>query len=465
MIPPIRTGAVGGVTAVGYDEAIAYLESCMRGRGEAPGDRVAAGEARMQAMRDLMAALGDPQAAFPAVHVGGTSGKGSTSVLLAAALQACGYRTGLHTTPYLQHATEKLVVNGAPIAPEGLAALVADLRAALADKPGLDRRASFVQRWTALVFMYFARQGVDLGVVEVSLGGRYDATNVVRPVVSVITNVGHDHLEALGPTIADVAWHKAGILKPGVPAVTAADLPEAVAVVEREAAVAAAPLWRVGRDVQVEGVRCDAAGTHLHVHTPARTWADVHLQLVGPHQAVNAATALAALDLLADQGFAVAPEAVLRALATATVPGRFELVQRDPLVVLDGAHNPEKAASLAAALRAAYPRQRVTFVLAVGASKQLPHILDPLLPLAASVVCTEASVTGKPAVPAHRLADAVRGRGVAAGAEPDTAAAVEAALALAGSEGLVCVTGSLYLVGMVRGRWRPGVDLVPAGAT
>jgi len=442
---------------VTYAEAIAYLESFIRGRGEPPADRDAAGRARMTVMRDMMAALGDPQARFRSVHLGGTSGKGSTSSLIAAALQASGHRTGLHTTPYLQDATEKLVVDGRPATHVEVAALVNQLRATLRTLPDLDHQATFVQRWTALVFQYFAQHQVDFGVVEVSLGGRYDATNVLIPAVSVITNVGHDHLETLGPTLADVAWHKAGILKPGVPAVTTAT-GEALDIITREAATVGAPLWALGRHLHLTGVGCDEAGTSLRVDTPAGSWPKVELRLVGPHQALNAAAAIGGLDALRVTGVAIDQEAARWALAQVTVPGRFEMVQGNPTLVLDGAHNPEKAASLAEALGTAFPGRKATLVLAVGGSKELDGMLAALRPAMGQVVCTEASVPAKPAMPAERLAAAVRALGVPAIVEPDPELAVERAWAEAGPHGLVCVTGSMYLVGKVRGRWRPAAS-------
>ncbi len=441
-------------SADAYRQALAYLESFIHGRGDPPADRDAAGRARMAVMRELVQALRDPQDQFRSVHVGGTSGKGSTSVLIAAGLQASGHRTGLHTTPYLQDATEKLVIEGRQASQAEVVALVDRLRHALVGLPELDQRATFVQRWTALVFLYFAHQAVDIGVIEVSLGGRYDATNVLTPAVSVITNIGHDHLEALGPTLADVAWHKAGILKPGVPGVTAAT-GEALAVIEREAAAVGAPLWVVGRDVRLSDVRCTSVGTTLRVDTPTGAWPTVRLSLLGPHQAVNAATAIAALDALQLAGVAIDQEAAGAALAAATVPGRFEVVQTNPTIVLDGAHNPEKAASLTAALQATFPGRQITLVLGVGASKDLPDILTALRPVLAHVVCTEVSVIAKPAVAAEALARAVRGVGIPADAVPDPHAAVGRACDVAGRGGLVCVTGSMYLVGAVRGRWHP----------
>lgn len=442
-----------------YREAVAYLETYIRGTTEAPLDRDATGRERMAAMRRLMAALGDPHLAYRTVHVTGTAGKGSTSALMAGVLQAAGHRTGLHTTPYLQEAVEKVQVEGRPIAADTLASVIADLRTLLTARPDLAAEATFVHLWTAVTFEALRRYDVEVAVIEASAGGRYDATNVVQPEVAVITNVGHDHLTFLGPTLADVAYHKAGIIKPGVPAVTAALHPDALPVMEREAAMAGAPLWRLNHEIRLQVHTVDATGSRFAVDTPAASHPDLHTGMLGPHQAVNAALAVAACDLLAVRGIAIPDEALRQGIATARFPGRFELVQQTPTVVLDGAHNPEKAESLAAALRAVYPGRQVTFVLGVGASKDLPGVLQHLLPLADHVVCTEASATAKPAVTAATLAAAVRTAGISAAAEPDPHAAVAAGIERTGGDGIVCVTGSLYLVGAVRGRWHPTAEL------
>jgi len=443
-----------------YGSAIAYLESFVRASSTPPPNRAAWGNTRMATMQALMETLSHPEAGLRSVHVGGTAGKGSTSTLIAAVLQAAGHRTGLHTSPYLQEAVEKVQIDGRPIAPTALTALVERLRTTLMDHPALAADVTFIQLWTAIALQAFAVAHVDYAVVEVSLGGRYDATNVLRPEVAVITNVGHDHLNALGPTLADVAHHKAGILKPGVPAVTATNDPSALAVIRAEANAVGAPLWVVGEDVRLTVTSSDVTGTTFDVTTPAARRKGLRIRLAGPHQATNAACAAATADLLRERGATVSDDALRTGLATATLPGRFEVVQQRPTVVLDGAHNREKAESLRDTLRAAYPNRPVVLVLGVGASKDLDAVLDALLPRTQHVVATQASVLAKPAVPATVLAEAVRRRDTVATAEPDPMAAVAAAIALAGPDGLVCVTGSLYLVGAVRNRWFPAERLL-----
>jgi len=211
------------VIALDYPQAISLLDSLITGRAEVPY------EARHESMGRLLAAMGNPQKEFRAIHVAGTSGKGSTCAFLDAMCRAAGLQTGLHTTPYLQSPLEKIQVNGMPIAPGDLAALVEDLPR--------DPKPTYVQAWTALTFAWFARQQVDVAVIEASLGGRFDATNHLCPTATVVTNVHLDHTASLGPTHREIAWHKAGIAKPAVPMVTGAQHPDALEVIEAECRV------------------------------------------------------------------------------------------------------------------------------------------------------------------------------------------------------------------------------------
>lgn len=463
-LAPRPTAPSATATLTRYRAAVDYLESFITGNTEPPADRDAAGKARMATMAALLDALGNPQRAFRSVHVTGTSGKGSTSTLIASVLQAAGIRTGLHTTPYLQEPVEKVLVDGCPVSPGALADGVETLRDALAGQPALAAQVSFVQLWTALTFLLFARAGVEMAVVEASLGGRYDATNVLQPEVAVITNVGHDHLSVLGPTLADVAYHKAGIIKAGTPTVTACDGPDTLPIIVRTADEQAATLWVLGRDLELTVRRVDQAGCGLDLATPTGTYRNLHIGMLGRHQAVNAATAVATIEWLRRRGVDVPDRALRDGLAAARFPGRFEVVQRDPLVLLDGAHNREKAQSLRAALDEVFPNRPITFLLGVGASKEAAEVVDALLPVAGHIVCTEAPVIAKAAVPAHRLASLVHERGVSVAVEPDPQAAVEAAIQRATRDGLVCVTGSLYLVGAVRARWHPPAALLEADA-
>ena len=428
---------------------------------------------RVATMRALMEELAHPQRAFASVHVGGTSGKGSVSVFIASVLQAAGYRIGLHTTPYLQSPREKYVVDGHPISQHDFAGVVDELRPALAAVarrfPGWE--PAYVQVSTALAFQYFARQRVDIAVIEVSVGGRFDFTNVLEPKVSVITNVGLDHVSTLGPEIEGIAWHKAGIIKPATPVVSGVTHPAAAAVIADEVVHARAPLRRLGIDFLCEAPETGLTGARFDWNRPGGTaYRDLAISMPGEHQVANAALAIAALDVLESRGYPISEPAIRAGLRDATIPGRFEVVQGGPTVVLDGAHNREKASTLRAALAQFFSGRSLTLVLGVGAAKDARAIAETLVPSADRVICTEAPVRGKPAVPADELARLVATLGGCAEVCPDPSAAVERALACAPSAGVVCVAGSLYLVGHVRDRWFPNPDLcdpavVPAGAT
>lgn len=507
-----------------YHAAIAFTETLIGPSPRSGGfrtraEQIALGEQRLARTRRLLGLLDHPERGYPILHVGGTSGKGSTATMLGGMLRAAGYRTGVHTSPYLQSPVEKIEVGGAFISPGAFAALVDACRPAIERMAGETWGApTYTELWAALPLLHFARERVDVAVIEVSAGGRFDSTNVVVPVVSVITTVGYDHMQSLGSHITDIAWHKAGIIKPGVPAVTGVHQPEAMAVLEAEAAQQSAPLRVLaeGRDYVVDEVRLDGTTFQLRAPGPsgpgceatapspcppgrsegsppslprrpisipsrdtaeeilrcarednraqvaggaalgetARRGAGYRVGLLGHHQASNAALALAALDA---SGFVVPPGARRAGLASVRIAGRLETIQEPdgtrPRVVLDGAHNGEKAAVLAAALRDLFPATRVVMVLGVIQGKMLHHVVEPLAPLASHVVATECGIPGKPATPATELASVVESMGVPVSVEPYPEAALRRALRLAGPRGLVCVTGSLYLVGRARERW------------
>ncbi len=400
-------------------------------------------ERRLARLRAFLAFLGNPHQQFPVVHVGGTSGKGSTATAIAAVLTAAGYRTGLHLSPYLQVATEKLQLNGRLIAPDTFADLVTEILAA-ADAWSLrsGERLSYGEAWFALLATYFAAERVDMAVIEVGAGGRFDLTNVVYPVVSVITSVGLDHMDTLGPTIREIAWHKAGIIKPGAPVVTPVHDPEALDPILSEARLTGSEVIHV--------VPTDQAPS------PG---------MASAFQQANAATAVATIRALTRQGFAVPDPAIADGLASAHLPGRLETVQEAPRVILDGAHNAQKAAALAAALPAVQTQQRpMILVLGVLESKDNQAILAPLLPHAAELILTRPRVYAKPGRDPQTLAAAARNAGFAGSMmvvdEPEEAIAVALERAAAPASATILVTGSLYLVGNVRARWYSDEEIV-----
>lgn len=417
--------------------AAGFLEKLQR-FGEKPG---------LERIQFLLDALGNPERAFPAVHVAGTNGKGSTSAMVAAMLRAAGRRVGLFTSPHLVRYNERIALDGRPVANELFEWALERLRPwvdAAAQSP-VGQPTEF-EVGTAAAMVCFAEAGVDVAVVEVGLGGRLDSTNVVQPVVSVITPLGLDHTSRLGGTLSRIAWEKAGIIRPGVPVVCAPQPGEAQDVITRVAAEQGAPVLAAGRDYDVALVRSDADGTVFDVRRGDRWLRGLRTRLLGPHQAVNGAVAaIAGLTL------GLSEEAVRRGLEMVVWPGRLEVVAEGPLVVLDGAHNAEGVRALAAALRTVFPGQRPVFVLGVLQEKPVEAMLRELLPLGRAAVFTAPNSSRTPPVAPEQLARLAAGLIDPIVVEPDAAQALEKARALAGPQGLVCVCGSLYLVGEVRG--------------
>lgn len=415
---------------------------------------------RLERTRRLMAYLGDPQNAYNLIHIGGTSGKGSVAMLCESMLIAMGLKTGTHTTPYLQTPLEKARVNGRLIAAEEAVTLSEGVISAV-EQVRIDEHElgapHYAEAWLGLALAYFADQGCDAGVIEVGMGGRYDCTNVVMPRVSVISTVHYDHVRVLGDTLEEIAYHKAGIIKPGVPVVVGEVPPAALRVIEEEAVHRGARPIRLGHEVHVEplevsqhGGRFSYRGIHLQLD-------DLHVGLLGAHQLTNAAVALAALEAYAaGQGLALDESAIRRGLAQARFAGRLEVMQRQPMVVLDGAHNEEKVGALTAALRQLFRYRRLILVLGLLEVKSVTAILRLLVSVADVVVTTAPQVRGKPALPADELAELSREAGVRevrVGGMPMEA--LEQALGLAGPDDLVVCTGSLYLIGTLRSYWQP----------
>jgi dihydrofolate synthase/folylpolyglutamate synthase len=401
---------------------------------------------KLERMRALLARLGDPHLRCRVVHVTGTKGKGSTCAMTAAALRAGGYRVGLFTSPHLERVEERVQVDGEPISGGELAAGMADIAAAVRD---MDREphppASFFEIGTALGFLHFARRRVDVAVVEVGLGGRYDSTNVCRPSVCVVTSVGRDHTAQLGDTPEAIAYQKAGILKRRVPAVSGVTEPGPAAVVEAVAREVGAPLWRVGREVHV----AYAAPHFADVLTPVARRAGLKLGLLGRHQAANAACAVAALDLLALPGTG---PAVRAGLAGVRWPARVEVVGTAPAVVLDTAHNEPSVAALLDTLAEAVPvagRRRVVF--ACSADKPVAEMLAKLAAGFDELHLCRYGNNPRGAAPEFLLHTLRRVAPTATGVtHPSAAAAWAAARSAAGPADLVCVTGSVFLAGELR---------------
>ena len=401
----------------------------------------------LDTIRRLMAALGDPQDVYPSVIVAGTNGKGSVAAMIDSALRAAGYRAGRYTSPHLTSITERFTVDGADIGGPALrdeAARVFRRADALLAAGRLPHPPTFFEAATAIALSWFRRAEVDAAVIEVGLGGRLDATNVVTPVAGVVTSIGLDHQAHLGDTIEAVAAEKAGVVKPGMVVVTAEIAPPALAVIEDACRRRGAQLVRAGADTAV-AVREGTSGPCIEVTTPSRRYPAFRPALAGAHQRSNAAAAIRLLEALADAGLPVGPDAVVRGLSAVAWPGRLDLVDVPGrgAVLLDAAHNPAAAAALARYLGDAFPR-RLPIVCAIMRDKDADGIIDRLAPCASRIVCT--APDNPRATPARALAERVRARAAAlpVTVEEDPRRAVEAAWTTART---ICATGSIFLVG------------------
>ena len=413
-----------------YDEAMQYIHA-VQWAGHKPG---------LSRTRTLLAALGDPHRQLKFVHVAGTNGKGSTAAMLAACLQAAGYRVGLYTSPFINRFNERIQVDGEQIPDRALVQLVEQV------KPAADAMADVPTEFeiiTALGMLWFAQQRCDIVVLEVGLGGTLDSTNVIDPPeCAVITALGMDHVKELGPTLAEIASAKAGIIKPGSPVVSYGGAPEADAVIARAAARQNAPLTVVDfaklnvRGGDLDGVNFDFDGLE-----------NIRLPLIGSYQPKNAAVAITALRVLRQRGWNIPESAVRQGLERVSWPGRFELLRHSPAFLLDGSHNAHGMRATVQSLRDRFPGQKFVFLLSIMADKDVDEMLELLLPLAKRFV-TVAAHTPR-AMPAQTLAEHIRVRGGMAEPAPSIEAGVARAVALGGS-GPVCALGTLYFSGEVR---------------
>ncbi len=401
--------------------------------------------------RALLAALGHPERRYPSIHVAGTKGKGSTAAFLASILRTAGRRVGLYTQPHLHDYRERVRINGRPITPPALARTVTRLAAAAEqlerETPDLGPLTTY-ELGTALAFQHFADAEVDWAVVEVGLGGRLDATNVLTPAVAVITALSLDHTALLGNTLAAIATEKAGIIKPGVPAVSAAQRPEAAAILEAIATERAAPLALGGRDFTWSGDH--RAGM---VNGPDWGYAGLELGLIGDHQLENAAVAVTVIETLRlAAGLEASTKSVRQGLLNVRWPGRLEVLQAGPMqptVVCDGAHNGDSAQRLVAAIRDYFPQRRLHLVLGTSADHDLAAIWAALRTLAPATVFAAASTHPRARSAADIAAQVGNGDGDAK-AMPSVQAAVHQAVQHAGPGDLVLATGSLFVAAEAR---------------
>jgi dihydrofolate synthase/folylpolyglutamate synthase len=391
----------------------------------------------LDVMQNILAGLDHPQKSFKSVHVAGTNGKGSVASMITAILQKAGFTVGLYTSPHLVHFNERIRVNGRPVSNRDV---VAAFKAVQAVHSG-DREPTFFEFATAMALYAFGQRPVDWAVIETGMGGRLDATNMLAPALSVITNISIEHREYLGHTIAQIAGEKAGIIKPATPMVTGVKQPDAIRVVAAKAAAMQAPCYRQGPDFRCRRQK-DGQFTYYGMD---HKWPGLKTRLLGEHQVTNAGLALAAAEALMRQGVPIEEAHVRQGLIDTAWPGRLETVSAKPHIILDGAHNLAAARNLGRYLQQQLADRRILLVIGILDDKPYGGMLRALLPVCHRTIITAPTI-GR-AVPAQALADAAHIYMEDVRVIPQVPQAVEQAVNMAGPRDTIVVAGSLYVVG------------------
>jgi len=426
-----------------YQQALDYIYSLIDyERQPLPRDKARYDIRRVE---ELLARLGNPHLKARTVHIAGSKGKGSVAAMMASVLTASGYVTGLYTSPHLHTFNERIRIDNKLISDEELVVLVDEL------KPGVEavnEKATYgllttFELITAIGFAYFKQKEVDFQVIEVGLGGRLDATNMVQPEVCIITSISYEHTEVLGNTLTEIATEKAGIIKPGSIVVTSPQVGDVDKVIEKTCINHGVELIRVGRDITWQSLSFDYSQQTFRVEGKLGSY-ELSIPLLGQHQVENAVTAVAALEVLVEKGFHISRDSIKDGLAQVSWPGRLQILSRHPLVVVDGAHSRDSARKLRQALEQYFDFDKAILIIGFSSDKDIAKIISELVPLFDRVIATH-SIHPR-AMPTASVVTELNRQGVEAQATEDISVALPLALTLAGEKDLICVTGSLFVV-------------------
>lgn len=410
----------------------------------------------------LLAALGNPHRTFKSVHVAGTKGKGSTCAMLSEMLRTCGYKVGLYTSPHLLHIRERIAVNGTPISESEFARAVSAVAGvcARARVP----RPTYFEVLTVAAFHHFAEVGADIAVVETGLGGRLDATNVVQPMVAAITSISYDHMAQLGTSLTSIATEKAGIMKKGVPVVSAPQVPKVRSALESVAGAVGAPLRfsNEGVDFSYRFEFSRALGRHSRIclTTPTSRFEHVHVPLYGEHQAINCGVALAVLDVLKSQALPIDDQAAMHGLSNVSLPGRMQLICEEPRILVDGAHNAASIEMLVRAIGQHITYDSMVVILGCSRDKDINGIVRQIQYGADKMIFTGIP-SPRSSDPAELAAVYMEISGKTAQVAPDLDTAMRIATSAISREDLICITGSFYLVAEAMRKYTKVTQPVP----
>jgi len=426
-----------------YQEALDYIYSFIDYESQPrPRDPVHYDLRRIDELLDL---LGNPHLKARTVHIAGSKGKGSVAAMMASALTSSGYTTGLFTSPHLLVFNERMRVDGNLITDSEVTTLVKKLKPAVTavnEKATYGRLTTF-ELITALSFCFFELKGADFQVIEVGLGGRLDATNVVQPQVCVITAISYDHTEVLGNTLTEIATEKAGIIKPGITVISSPQAEETEIVIKKACRENQAELIKVGSDVTWQRLNFDSSQQSLMVKGRLDNY-ELSIPLLGQHQLENATTAVAALEALSQKGFHISGYSIAAGLSRVRWPGRLQVLNHRPMVVIDGAHNPDSAIRLRQALEQYFNFNKAILIIGTSADKDIVGMISGLLPLFDSAIATR-SIHPR-SLPTDAVAAELRRQGIETQERDDISTALPLALNMAGENDLICVTGSLFVV-------------------
>lgn len=448
-----------GVSAEKYQESLDFLFG--RLNFERMGStKYSTKDFKLSRMQELLRLLGNPQSSVPTIHITGTKGKGSTSAMIAEMLIAAGYRTGLFTSPHVTNYEERILINGAQIERAQLVELVAELSqtVSLMDHGSDDMRPTFFELTTALAWMYYRQQNVDFAVMEVGLGGRLDSTNICEPLATVITNISYDHTALLGNTIEQITREKAGIIKAGIPVVSAVTQPEAIAVLEQVCEEKQAPLFLLGREFFWESVSTSEginSGKAIQVKTPWSLLDKMPVNLLGAHQATNAALALMLVDNLRHQGVQIEDGQMQAGMAQLKLPARIEVIQTNPTVIIDTAHNGASVNALVDTLQDCFSQPNRLLIFAATRDKDVGEMLELLLPHFSKVILTQ-YLSNPRRVPVAEVFELTQSIQQETGNRSDVIVATSPADAWAkakecsAADPLICVAGSFFIAAEMR---------------
>ena len=435
-------------TEQSYNKALDYLYGFVDYSLKHTSELVKA-EFNLDRMFELMKLLGNPERSYPILHVAGTKGKGSTSAFMAAALKHASYKTGLYTSPHLQDFCERIQVNGEHVSHAELAELVELIKPEVAKIPFI----TTFELTTALAFLHFARKGVNVAVIEVGLGGRLDATNIVQPMVSIITSLSMDHTAVLGNTLALIAGEKAGIIKDGVPVVSSPQKEEALQVLEKIAQQRSSDLTLVGREWMFAGGSTTLQGQDLEIWQKGGEHVKLHISMLGAHQVQNAATAYAGLQVAKKAGLKIKKTDIQIGFSQTFWPGRFEITRQEPPVILDSAHNQDSAVKLHNTLDQYFPGRKVILIFGASEDKDVAGMFTEWKPCLSRIITTHADHPR--ALDPLQLADMAREMGIPGEVSLSVEDALEKALSISAETGdIVLSAGSMFVTAEVRTAWQ-----------